>query len=115
MNSKREVYQKLLDRMSTGAILTAGEIHEDIPTIHSLPGKYHSSVRHLGFGVFTGKTENGEFQFDGGGAMRRESAPENEYFLSWCPLTASPEVLDNLGYDKAQVTAALKGLIVGEA
>ena len=112
-NSEKEVYQKLLEKLNTsGSILTAGEIHPDIPTIHSIAGtKYHPSVRHIGYGCFIGKTEHGEFTFDGGGAMYRESIPGQDYFLSWCPLTASQEVLDDLGYNTSQVISALESLI----
>ena len=109
--NKREVYQKLLNELNErAAILTSGEIHEDIPTIHNFTGQYHPTVKHMGFGFFFGKTENGEFQFEGGGALRRERI-DDKYFLSWCPLSASQVVLDDLNYDKPKVVAALESLI----
>jgi len=98
------------------AVLVASDRH-GLPTIHDFhrrdPEKaYHESIRHCGFGFFEGRTENGEFSFDGGGAMRlaKAGAPGEEGYewLSWCPLRAEPEVLEDLGYDVEAVKQIVK-------
>ncbi|GAH82817.1 unnamed protein product, partial [marine sediment metagenome] len=79
---------------------------------------YYKSIRHQGFGFFEGRTEHGEFSFDGGGAMRHVSTgrydekgrrlPGPYESLSWCPLSAEPEVLEDLGYDVEAVKQIVK-------
>ena len=86
-------------------ILTAQDIHKDIPTIHNFAKKYHDSVEHLGYGCFRGNTEHGEFDFDAGGAMNHDGG------ISWTVLTADANVLRDLGYDLHKVERALKELI----
>ena len=113
--SKSEIYQLILDEtVGRGhGVLTGPKIHPDIPTLgesHSWP--YHSSVEHLGFGFFRGKTPSGEYQFDGGGAMRRATDDEGNY-VSWTPVVASSAVLSELGYDLGRVERALVELIGG--
>lgn len=103
----KQVYEKLIRSVMDGVpILTATKIHDDIPTIHTFAGKYHSSVNHIGFGCFVGKTENGEFTFYGGGAMNRDTLTNGNYFC-WCPLGASKKVLKDLNYDSEKVLNAL--------
>lgn len=105
---KIPVYRKLLDYLEEedAAILTAGTIHKDIPTIHDFyPARYYKSIDHMGFGFFEGRTESGTFSFDGGGAMRRNG------WISWTPLRATKEVLADLGYSREKVKKALKELI----
>lgn len=106
-NDKKQVYLKLLRYVEEGdAILTAGEIHEAIPTIHNFyPQKYYTSIKHLGFGFFEGETEQGKFSFDAGGAMHRNGR------ISWTLLRAKENVLKDLGYDSEKVKNALKELI----
>ena len=109
--NKQMAYRKLLDVVKENrAIVTASKIHEDIPTIHDIAGEYHSSVRHLGFGLFRGETPDGSFTFDAGRAMRTMYDEEGKYILSWTPLSASPEVLAELGYNMDAVRVALEGL-----
>jgi len=113
--SRAEIYQLILDEtVGRGhGVLTGPKIHPDIPTLgesHSWP--YHSSVEHLGFGFFRGKTPSGEYQFDGGGAMRRATDDEGNY-VSWTPVVASSAVLSELGYDLGRVERALVELIGG--
>ena len=101
-----EALNKLLEKVSEGqAVLTAREIHKDIPTIHNVSGKYHDSVDHLGYGLFKGNTESGEFTFDGGSAMNRTGE------ISWTILKADKDVLKDLKYDLKKVKKALEELI----
>jgi len=86
-------------------ILTAQDIHRDIPTTHNFDKKYHSSLKHLGFGFFSGNTEHGEFTFDGGGAMNHDGG------ISWTTLRADDNVLRDLGYDMHKVERALRELM----
>lgn len=110
--SKAEIYQKLLEFHTKNApILTASQIHPDVPTMHNFTDGYHSTVRHCGFGMFLGHTESGKFSFDGGGAMYRERTEDDEYFLSWTALRASQQVLDDLGYNCEAVAEGLRALI----
>jgi hypothetical protein len=98
----------MLELLEKGqAVLVASDSY-GLPTIHNFhrrdPEKaYHKSIKHLGFGLLRGRTENGEFFFDGGAAMRHADAgkPGEEGYerLSWCPLEAVPEILKDLGYD----------------
>jgi len=102
-------YKKLLQKVTSGTpILTAGEIHDDIPTIHTFAKKYHSSVKHLGYGMFRGETPNGQFTFDAGGAMNRDGD------ISWTTLDADKNVLRDLGYNMSKVKKALKELLSEE-
>jgi len=109
-----EAMLELLEKKQ--AVLVASDMH-GLPTIHDFhrrdPEKaYHKSIKHCGFGLFRGTTENGEFFFDGGGAMRlaRAGKPGEEGYewLSWCPLSAEPEVLEDLGYDVEAVKQIVK-------
>jgi len=111
-----ETMQLLLEKGQ--AVLVANDVYE-LPTIHDFyrhdPEKsegYHKSIKHHGFGFFEGETEHGKFSFDGGGAMRHVSAGsygEEDYeSLSWCPLRAEPEVLEDLGYDVDAVKQIIK-------
>lgn len=108
-DSPREAYLILLEYVEKKGkpILTAQDIHPDIPTIHNFARKYHDSVEHLGYGCFRGKTEHGEFDFDAGGAMNRDGG------ISWTTLQADEHVLRDLGYDTRKVVRALKQLIDG--
>lgn len=105
----KEIYQELLDMVNGGdCLLTAVETHKDIPTIHNFyPKKYYSSITHLGFGCFDGKTENGTFSFNAGGSMFKRNG------FAWTFLFASAEVLKDLGYDIEKVKKALAELIEG--
>ena len=101
-----EAYQKLLKEIQGGtAVLTAQDIHKDVPTLHNFAGKYHDSVNHHGDGMFAGKTEHGMFSFDAGGAMTRTGD------VSWTNLYADDAVLKDLGYDLKKVEKALNELI----
>ena len=106
----KEVYQKLLSEVNNGTcVLTAQEIHKNIPTIHNFyPKKYYSSINHLGYGCFDGRTEHGVFSFYAGGAMLRVEE------MAWTPLSASKETLNDLGYDIEKVKKALTELIEGK-
>lgn len=110
MNSKREytpdrdALRKMLETLEDGtAVLTAGEIHEDIPTIDDVgPGRRIDApepVRHLGFGLF----RTGEYSFNAGGAMNRAEG------FSWTKLTG-PDV-EALGYDVTAARAAVRELL----
>lgn len=100
---KKTTCDRLLDVLRSGSpVLTGGDQIEGVPSIQGFPGKYHPSVRHLGYGCFRGTTEHGEFSFDGGSSMYREDD------LSWTKLSASDEVLADLGYDIPKVIAAIE-------
>ena len=97
--NKQETLLKMLALVSEGTgVLTAGEIHPDIPTIHDVGDnegrrlKTDGEVRHLGFGYFSARVGNDKVGFDGGGAMRRVDDAD----WSWCPYTG-PVV--ETGYD----------------
>jgi len=104
-----EAYQKLLGQVEKGTpILTAQDIHHDVPTIHNFAHQYHDSVEHLGFGFFEGSTEHGKFSFDAGGAMNHTGD------VSWTELrTDNDAVLRDLHYDINRVKRALQGLVRG--
>ena len=105
-DNRTEAYERLLKEVNRGqAILTAQELHKDIPTIHSFAGKYRNTVDHLGYGMFRGHTDHGNFTFDGGGAMNRTGS------VSWCPLSADKAVLRDLKYSLPKVKRALKELL----
>ena len=107
-DASAEDYQVLMDDgIGSGRpILTAQEIHRDIPTIHNFAGKYRDTLDHVGCGMFEGKTEHGKFEFEGGGAMHRAGQ------ISWTTLRASsPVVFRDLGYDIQKVKRALEELI----
>lgn len=113
----RQAWETMLTFLGQGkAVLVASDSY-GLPTIHDFhrcdPEKtYHKSIKHLGYGLFRGRTENGEFFFDGGGAMRHADAgkPGEEGYerLSWCPLEAEAGVLKDLGYDVDAVKQIVK-------
>jgi len=115
----RQAWEAMLSLLEKEqAVLVASDMH-GLPTIHDFyrhdPERsdgYHKSIKHCGFGLFKGRTENGEFFFDGGGAMRHAKAgtldEEGYEWLSWCPLSAEPEVLEDLGYDVEAVKQIVK-------
>ena len=106
----RKAWEAILSLLERGqAVLVANDSY-GLPTIHDFYRRdpqrsdgYYKSIKHCGFGFFKGRTENGEFSFDGGGAMQHVSAgsygEEGYESLSWCPLRASAEVLRDLEYD----------------
>ena len=101
-----KAYEQLLKEVENGrAILLASSPDRDIPTIHDFAGKYRNSVEHCGYGMFRGETENGSFDFDGGGAMKRIGQ------ISWTYLNAEKNVLSDLDYNFHKVATALKALI----
>lgn len=105
----REHLQSMLNRVSEGdAVLTAGEIHPDIPTIHNVGHRdgqrinVGAEVRHAGFGCFIADSPLGRISFDGGGAMQR--APS----FSWTPLSGP---VAEYGYDFDAAQTALESLL----
>lgn len=110
------MYDKLLNLVNEGqAILTAGKLHPDIPTIHDVGNrdsqhlKTDSPVEHCGFGLFIAKVGEAEISFDGGGAMNREEDGAGTRY-SWTLLRARAEQLEALNYDLEKVRAALSTL-----
>lgn len=106
MNRKDQTaLQEMQDYLTRGtAVLTAGEIHPDLPTIHDVgPGRRINTPepKHLGFGMF----KAGDYGFDGGGAMQRSET------FSWCPFTG-PEI-ESTGYDLQAAQAAVRDLLEG--
>ena len=117
----RQAWETMRSLLEKGLpVLVASDEH-GLPTIHNFhrrdPKKaYHKSIKHCGFGLFRGRTENGEFFFDGGGAMRLAKAgkpgEEGYEWLSWCPLEAETEVLKDLGYDVEAVKQIVEAKLV---
>lgn len=109
------MYQELIDNLKKGnAILTAGSLHEDIPTIHNVSNhpdailQVDDEVRHAGFGLFLAKVGDTDISFNGGGAMRRVENESESY--SYTFLSASPKQLESMGYDIDKVLTAVKSL-----
>jgi len=102
-----EAYEILLKEVKKGnPVLTAQDIHDDIPTIHTIgKPKYRKSVEHLGFGMFRGETDHGSFDFDAGGAMNRVGN------IGWTRLNAENDVLRDLRYNLGKVKRALLELL----
>lgn len=102
-----KVAQALKECLEGGVgVLTAGEIHPDIPTIHNFcTPEIHDTVKHLGMGVFEGETPNGRFSFDAGMAMKRVDE------VSYTTIGATPDVLKELGYDIGKVLMAVNGAL----
>ena len=104
-NEIRKEWEKMLSYLEEGqAVVVASDSH-GLPTLHNFykqdPEKteqYRKTIKHLGFGYFKGHTENGEFEFCGGGAMNYARAEDGTY-LSWTTVNGSPEVLADLDYD----------------
>jgi len=111
----REAWEEILERLERGeAVLTAGSGTSGIPGIHNFyPKRYYPSIEHCGFGFFEGRTENGKFSFDGGGAMRHVQSGEGEdrEYLSWTPLRAEKAVLEDLGFDFQAAREAVKEIL----
>ena len=115
----RQAWEAMLSLLEDGqGVLVASDSY-GLPTIHDFyrrdPEKseaYYKSIKHCGFGVFRGRTENGGFGFDGGGAMKHVTAgsygEEGYESLSWCPLWAEVEVLRDLDYDVEAVKQLVK-------
>ena len=106
-------YQVLLDKVNSGtAILTAGKIHDNIPTIHdighSLPIDSNSKVEHMGFGYFIAEVNGDSITFDGGGAMNNLVDSNGDNILSWCVLGANSGQLESMGYNLESVKSALE-------
>jgi len=107
----KEAYAKMLETLTaTAGVLTATQIHPDIPTIHDISHRQGcrlrctTEVRHAGWGLFVAEIGGKRFSFDGGGAMRRSET------FSWTPLRFDAPALAELGYDVEAVRAALTEL-----
>jgi len=87
---------------------------EDKISLHSqhlgigINGRFWKSVRHLGFGVFTGKTPNGFFGFCGGGAMSNRRFKDKSYIGYTVISIDNEEVLKDLNYPFDLVEKELK-------
>jgi hypothetical protein len=94
-----------------GAVLVAGKVHADLPTIQEVGHtetarlKTTSEVRHEGFGLFVADVGDDTISFDGGGAMYRADS------FSWCRLVASTEALAAMGYHLEGARAAISSLV----
>jgi len=107
-----EAFEKMLDTLnSTTGVLTSGEVHPDIPTIHDISRwegcrlRCDTEVRHAGWGLFLAEAGGKRFSFDGGGAMRRAET------FSWTPLRFDEPGFSELGYNLEAVRAALQKLM----
>lgn len=101
----REAWETMLSYLEEGRAVIVARDDLGLPTLHNFykqdPEKtkqYRSTIKHLGFGYFEGHTENGKFEFNGGGAMMYAKAEDGTY-LSWSPVDCSAEVLADLDYD----------------
>jgi len=118
MDNKLEVLKKLLKQIQEGKPLIIVGLNNktlgDIISLNShhlgigVNGRFWKSVRHLGFGVFKGKTENGEFGFCGGGAMAHRRFKDKSYISFSYIDTDNKEVLKDLNYPFNEVEQALK-------
>jgi len=111
-----EALQSMRDRLEHGeGVLTAGTIHDDIPTIHDVGHRDGAKIKvpfavvHCGFGLFkapapTDEARDGAFFFDGGGMMRRSPG------FSWTPFSARGHDVSEV-YDVAKASAAVDELI----
>lgn len=102
---RNEALSEMLKYLDHGmAVLTAGEQHPDIPTIHEVgPGRRINTpeVRHCGFGVF----KAGEYTFCGGGAMYHT----DDHSLAWTILSG-PDVAGT-GYDLGKARRAVRNML----
>ena len=104
-----EALQKMRDYLLEGqAVLVAGSISPDIPTIHDVGQREghalqtQEEVKHAGFGFFFA----GDWMFDGGGAMNHSKG------FSWTLLLS--RIGDDpatIGYDMPRVLSAVEALI----
>ncbi len=109
MTTDCEALGEMLARLESGegAVLVAGKVHADLPTIqcvsHPEGARLHTDgeVRHAGLGLFLAKVGHKDIRFDGGGAMYRADT------FSWCPLIASTDQLAAMGYDIEAAKAAI--------
>jgi len=104
-------YQKLLDIVNDNtAILTAGKIHDDIPTIHDVGHSLITDheVIHCGFGLFRSKVLGKDIYFDGGGAMLTLYDNNDDYIVSYTRLSADHDQLVSMGYNLERVKLALE-------
>ena len=107
----KEAYVKMLEILNaTTAVVTATQIHPDIPTVHDISHREgcrlrcDTELRHAGFGLFLAEVGGKRFSFDGGGAMRRAET------FSWTPLRFETPGLAELGYDVEAAREALTEL-----
>lgn len=111
--TKKQVLQWLLEKIKTEKpYLIVGTDNPKMPDIHNFyPKEYYTSIRHLGFGFFEGKTEHGTFSFDAGGAMRHFRF-QDKTWLSISPLrTENSQVLQDLKYNFETVKEELEKLL----
>jgi len=115
-DTRQDALAEMLRRVKDGrAVLTAGEIHPDIPRIHDVGHRdgcrlqTSTQVGHHGFGFFSAKVNGDLISFDAGGAMNRATDGE-KYSFSWTDLRASAAALDALGYDLDAAQRALEHL-----
>ena len=104
-------YQVLLDLVKDDIpILTAGKIHDDIPTIHDIGHNLITDIPviHCGFGLFRSKVNDKNIYFDAGGAMIRLKDSDDNTIVSYTKLDASESQLKSLGYDINKVKSALE-------
>ena len=118
-----EKMNRFMEENPSSGVLTAGTIHDDIPTINSISTREGATLRctrevvHIGYGCFRGGVPSGQFTFDGGGAMYKVRTEADKYDFSYTYLTPGTrcqdhtKVLLELGYDRAAVLAALKSLL----
>jgi len=113
MNSKKEVLTYLLKRVEEGKpfIIVCGTENKKLAKVgvnSFCPEQYSNTIRHLGFGLFEGRTPEGRFSFLAGGAMFHYQFPNGEW-LSISPIsTENKRVLKALNYPFETVKEALK-------
>lgn len=107
-NTRKEVLEYLLKNIQDGTpFIIIGLRSEELSKKVSIAGVVGSyEAEHKGDGFFAGETKNGEFSFDGGGAMVSPKLPKGDE-LTYSTVRASPEVIKELGYPFKEVEGAL--------
>lgn len=115
-----KVWAEIMELLEKGIpIIVAGGEDYGVPSLHNFyrqnPEKteqYWQSVNHLGFGLFSGRTESGKFDFEAGGAMRW--VEDGDKTVCYSAIGASPEVLADLNYDLVAVIARVREIMGGD-
>ena len=128
-----EAYEKMLEYLDSGiGVLTASEIHPDIPLIHDVGHRHHrlrtkTEVQHARFGRFIANTASGCVYFHAGGAMHNAKHEDGSRTFSWTQLVGFPSsqtiyldddyneeiggiIMREIGYDFDAAKAAVREL-----
>ena len=115
MNTDLEITKAAMTKILTiGRGIALAQRHPALPSFPStqeLATRGHAT--HVGFGMFEGGVEAGEFDFDAGGAMQR-CYIDGHHVFSWTAVRThgNAEVLAQLGIDPAQQAFEVDALTV---